>query len=182
MKTWKLNRLKTILRHSKFLRVDEHEVELPDGRIIHDWPIVITPDYVNILVRDTDGFFLLFQQTKYMAPKMRLSPPGGYLEPGEDPLSGAKRELLEETGCTSACWIDLGRYVVDSNRGCGNAFLYLALDATRVAEKSSDDLEEQHLVRLNRAELEKALEENACPILSAAALFALGLRYLDRTK
>ena len=28
----------------------------------------------------------------------RWGPPGGHLEPGEDPASGAARELLEETG------------------------------------------------------------------------------------
>lgn len=182
MKNWKRHRQKTILDHSKFLRVDEHEVELPDGRIIKDWPLVITPDYVNILARDREGMFLMFRQTKYMAPHMRLSPPGGYLDPGEEPLVAAKRELLEETGYAAEPWIHLGSFVVDSNRGCGNAHLFLALNAKKVADLHADDLEEQEFIQLTRNELETAIKENACPILSAAALFALGLRHLDHSK
>ncbi len=34
-----------------------------------------------------------------------ISIPGGRIDPGEDPLDGAKRELLEETGYISEDWI-----------------------------------------------------------------------------
>jgi ADP-ribose pyrophosphatase len=180
MKKWKCRKRRTILDHSSFLRVDEHEVELGDGRIISDWPVVITPDYVNILAQDSDGYFVFFHQQKYMAPEMRISPPGGYLEPDEDPLAGAKRELREETGYASDRWIDLGRYIVDSNRGCGTAHLFLAINAKKITEAKSDDLEDQALVLLTRTELENAINDKSCPILSATALFTLGLRHLDR--
>jgi ADP-ribose pyrophosphatase len=180
MNKWKCKKRRTILAHSKYLRVDEHEVELGDGSVIPDWPVVITPDYVNILAQDSNGYFVFFHQQKYMAPDMRISPPGGYIEPGEDPLAGAKRELLEETGYASELWIDLGRYIVDSNRGCGTAHLFLAMDSKKITEAKSDDLEEQTLVLLTRAELELAIDKNFCPILSATALFTLSLRHLDR--
>jgi ADP-ribose pyrophosphatase len=180
MSKWKTKTTRRILDHSAYLRVDEHEIDLGDGRFIHDWPVVITPDYVNILARDTDGRFVIFRQQKYMAPDMVISPPGGYLEPGEDPLVAAKRELMEETGYASEQWVDLGRYVVDSNRGCGNAFLFLAINAIKTGEAQSDDLEEQVPALLSRSELDTAIDNRACPILSATALFTLGLRYLDR--
>jgi 8-oxo-dGTP pyrophosphatase MutT (NUDIX family) len=179
MPLWKKIKQRTLLAHSKFLRVDEHEVALPDGTVIPDWPVVVTPDYVNILARDTEGRFLFFRQKKYMAPHMRISPPGGYIDSGEDPLSAARRELQEETGYTSDRWVDLGCFVVDSNRGCGNAFLFLALDARLATHRLADDLEEQELIFLTRTEVEAALDAHACPILSATALMALGLRWID---
>lgn len=181
MEPWHCRQRRIMLDEGKYLRVEHHEVVLPDGRTIPDWPVVVTPDYVNILARDGAGRFVLFRQTKYMAPAMRLAPPGGYLEPGEDPLPAAQRELLEETGYTAPTWIDLGSYIVDSNRGCGNAHLFLALDAAPCAEIKSDDLEEQHLVLLDRSELESALRNRECPILSATLLFTLALRHLDQS-
>jgi ADP-ribose pyrophosphatase len=181
MTTWKQLSTRRVLDHGKFLRVDEHAVALPDGTVIPDWPVVITPDYVNVLVLDRAGRFLLFRQTKYLAPAMTLSPPGGYLEPGEDPLTAAQRELREETGYTAPRWIPLGSFIVDSNRGCGTAHLFLALDAEPDGPPTaSDDLEDQQPVLLTRAELEEAVARHACPILSAAALFGLGLRALDQ--
>jgi len=48
-----------------FLSVEIHEVEFPDGTRIDDWPWVITPDYVNVIARTTDGRFPVFRQTKY---------------------------------------------------------------------------------------------------------------------
>jgi hypothetical protein len=49
MQPWRTLSRRTILTHSEFLSVENHAVELPDGRIISEWPWVVTPDYVNVL-------------------------------------------------------------------------------------------------------------------------------------
>ena len=38
MQPWKTLSRKTILDYSKFLRVEEHAIELPDGKVIEKWP------------------------------------------------------------------------------------------------------------------------------------------------
>ena len=64
MQPWKTRARETILHHSKFLIVENHTVELPDGQVIPDWPWVITPDFVNIAAMTEDQTFLCFRQTK----------------------------------------------------------------------------------------------------------------------
>ncbi len=176
MRLWKTISRKTILNKGRFLVVENHTIELPDGRIITDWPWLITPEYVNVVVVTNENEFLCFRQTKYAVGGATLAVVGGYLEPGEDPLAGAQRELLEETGYTASAWVSLGQYAVDGNRGAGTAHLFLARQSQRVADVNTDDLEEQQLLRLSRAEVELALLAGDFKVLPNAAAIALALQ------
>ena len=180
METWKTLNRKMILDYSKFMRIEEHHVELPDGMQITDWPIVVTPDYVNVVAVTTEGEFLTFRQTKYAVAGTTLAIVGGYIEPGEAPMAAAQRELLEETGYAGGQWRHLGEYVVDANRGCGIAYFYLAEGVAKVAEPDADDLEEQELLLLSRAETEAALANNAFKALPYASTIALALLRLGK--
>jgi len=175
MKTWKTISRTPILRVSKFLALENHVVELPDGRVISDWPWVITPDYVNVVAITPDEHFLVFRQVKYGVEGTSLAAVGGYIEPGEDPLLAAQRELREETGCTAEQWQALGCYRVDANRGAGLAYFFLARGAQRVTERDADDLEEQQLLELTRAEIELALFQGEFKVLAWSAVLALAL-------
>jgi ADP-ribose pyrophosphatase len=179
MQLWKTLSRHTILNHSKFLTVENHTVELPDGQVIAEWPWVITPDYVNVLAVTSQGEFLCFRQTKYGVEGTSLAPVGGYLEPGEEALVAARRELLEETGYEATDWINLGRYRVDGNRGAGVAYLFLARGARPVGEPDADDLEEQQLLRLSYPEIKAALAAGEFKVVSWTTVVALALLYLQ---
>jgi len=175
MKTWKTLSRKTILAHSRFLTVEEHLVELPDGRQIPNWCWIITYDYVNVMARTTQGKFICFRQAKYGVEGLSLAPVGGHVEAWENPLEAAKRELREETGYQASSWTSLGSYRVDANHGCGTAYLFLAEGADRVAEPDSDDLEEQELLLLDREEMQSALLAGEFKVLSWGMAAAMAL-------
>ena len=178
MDSWKTLSRETVLERGKFLRVEDHTVQLPDGRVIEQWPWVISPDFINVVAVTEAGEFLCFHQVKYAVEGEALATVGGFLEPDEAPLTAAQRELLEETGYEAMEWIELGRYAVDANRGAGTAHFFLALHARHVAARNTDDLEEQHLLHLTRAELEAALDTGQFKALPWAAAVALALRHL----
>lgn len=180
MQVWKTLSKRLLCRLNRFLTVEVHEVELPDGRRIADWPWLITPDYANVLARTGDGRFLCFRQPKYAVKGITLAPIGGFLEPGEDPLLAAQRELREETGYCAAEWHALGSAAVDANRGAGTAHLFLALNAEPKGGRQIDDLEQQELLLLTGEELEAALDRGEFKVLAWATVVALGLRYLAR--
>ena len=180
MQPWKTLTKRVVCHPNRFLTVEIHELELPDGRRIPDWPWLITPDYANVLACTAAGRFLCFRQFKYAVKGVSLAPIGGYLEPGEDPLRAAQRELLEETGYVATEWHALSRSVVDSNRGAGTAHFFLALNAEPQGERHADDLEQQELLLLSRREIEQALDRGEFKVLAWAAVVALGLRYLEK--
>ena len=175
MKPWKTLNRRIILNHDKFLRVEAHTVALPDGQLITDWSWVVTPDFVNVVLVRTDGAFVCFRQTKYAVAGTSLAVVGGYLEPGEDPLASAQREVMEETGYAASAWHSLGPYAVDGNRGAGTAHLFLATGGRKVAEIDADDLEEQELLLLSQAEVKEALLRGEFKALAWATVVGLAL-------
>jgi len=178
MKPWKTLARSTILDLGKFLKVENHVVELPDGTLIDDWSWVVTPDFVLVAALTPDDKFICFRQTKYAVDGVTLAPVGGHIEAGEDPLVAAKRELLEETGYEAEAWTFLGHYPVMANRGGGSGYLYLAQNARWVAEPDSDDLEEQELLLLDLDEVEQAVAEGSFKVITWAACVALALLHL----
>jgi ADP-ribose pyrophosphatase len=182
LRPWETVSKETILDHGKFLSVENHVVKLPDGHIISDWPWVIIPSATIVLAVTEDEQFLCFRQTKYAVEGTCLAPVGGMLEPNETPLEAGQRELLEEMGYASENWISLGSHLLDPNRGIATMHLFLALNAKKVAEPDSDDLEDQELVILSRKEIEQALCVGEFRILAWSAVVAMSLNYLYLSK
>ena len=178
MKPWKTKSRKIVLDDRPWLTVEDHTVELPDGRVIPNWPWVITPDYINVVAVTEDERFICFRQVKYGIKGDTLAVIGGYINEGEEPLAAAKRELLEETGYEAPDWLSLGSYLVDPNRGIATGHLFLARGARYVTPRDADDLEEQELLLLTREQIEHAIEVGEIKVLAWAAAVAFALRHL----
>lgn len=171
---------RTVFDGGKFLRVEYRQVEWPNGKVIDDWAWVTTPDYVNIIAETEDGRLICFRQIKYALTEPSLAVVGGYMEPGEDPLTAAQRELREETGYAAPDWIDLGCYPVDANRGMGSGHFYLARKARFVGNVESDDLEEQEMLLLTRDVVRDGLLRGEFRVMAWAAAVSLAILRLDQ--
>jgi ADP-ribose pyrophosphatase len=86
-----------------FLKVQRDQVCLPDGK--HSFREYIKhPGAVVILPLFDDGSVLLERQFRYPLNQVFIEYPAGKIDPNEDPLECAKRELQEETGYTAKDW------------------------------------------------------------------------------
>jgi ADP-ribose pyrophosphatase len=86
-----------------FLKVSKDIVRLPDGTqtereyIRHPGAVVVLPVF-------DDGRVLLERQFRYPMHSVFIEFPAGKIDPGEDHLECAKRELMEETGYSAREW------------------------------------------------------------------------------
>ena len=81
----------------RIFNVDRLQVQLPDGRnAIRD--VVRHPGAVAVVALTEEGRICLVRQYRTALGRVTVEIPAGKLDPGEDPLECASRELLEETG------------------------------------------------------------------------------------
>jgi ADP-ribose pyrophosphatase len=93
----------------------------------------------------------------------------------DDPLETAKRELLEETGCTAQAWTALGNVVVHGNYGGGRAYFFLATGCQQVQAPDSGDLEAQDVLWLPVEKVYALFQQGEFQQMGATA--ALGLAF-----
>jgi ADP-ribose pyrophosphatase len=96
-------------------RVVTDEVIEPGGKGPQRRDVVRHGGSVVVLAIDDskskrDPFILLERQYRHAAGQYLYEIPAGKLDQGEEPLAGAKRELLEETGYQAKHWSKLVRF------------------------------------------------------------------------
>lgn len=87
----------------RVLALDVETVELPDGNT-STREIIRHPGAVAILPIEENGNIIMVRQFRKALEQSILEIPAGKLEPGEDPLECAKRELTEEIGKSADYW------------------------------------------------------------------------------
>ena len=119
------------------LKVREDSVRLPDGKTARrEW--VQHPGAVIIIPLLDDQTVIMERQFRYPLGRHFLELPAGKIEPGEEPLATAQRELAEECGYTAQSW----RHLATAHPCIGYSDerfeLYLARELTHV-ERALDD-------------------------------------------
>jgi ADP-ribose pyrophosphatase len=154
------------------LRVDT--ITLSDGGSTTR-EVVEYPGAVVIVALDDEGGVTLVRQYRHAIKKYLLEFPAGGLEPGEDPLLTARRELSEEAGLEAGSWTALGSFY--SSPGFANEILHVFLaENLRPGHGNPDEDEELEVIRYELQDLYEHPEQ----IEDAKSLAALLLLHKVR--
>lgn len=155
------------------LVVTREVVELPDGRIIPDYYKVRFHPFALILAESTEGRLICLETYRHGPARVVLALPGGHIEQGEDELSAARRELMEETGFAVEECEKVGTFVTLGNQSGGHCTVFFGRHARRIAEPDSDDLEDARVLLLSRQELRQSVMSGRFGCASDLAAIAL---------
>ena len=101
------------------------------------------PDWCVVLPLTPSRQVIAVEQYKQGCDRIVLELPAGTLEPDEDPLPCAQRELLEETGYSSELMSQLGGALYMASRNSWTRFFpFLALNCVPNGEQTLDEHEE----------------------------------------
>lgn len=103
---WKIIRRQTVYQ-DPWMRVQADEVIRPDGQP-GTYSVVHIKAGVCVLALDGQGNVYLTEEFHYGVGRLTLEAVSGGIEPGEDALRTAQRELREELGIDARDWLALG--------------------------------------------------------------------------
>ncbi len=121
--------------------------------------LVKHPGAVVMLPVLPDGRIIYERQYRFAVGDYIYELPAGTLEPGEDPLETAKRELIEETGYEAERWRKLAEFYLAPGYSTEYMHLYVAEGLTFVGENRDED-EDITLHPMTVEEAERAIKEN----------------------
>jgi len=105
--------------------VETDMIRLTNGSITMR-EVVRHPGGVCVAAVDEEGRVAVVRQYRYPFSAHLIELPAGKLEPGEEPLPAARRELSEETGLEAENWLSLGALYTSPGFSTETLYLYLA--------------------------------------------------------
>src|SRR5690349_22785984 len=139
-----------------------------DGKLIdvvvEEWgdnerEIVEHPGAVAIVAVDRDARVMLVRQLREAARRQLLELPAGTIDPGEEPSTAARRELLEETGLGGGEWSEVAAFWTTPGFCRERMTLYVAEGVEQQREPAPEADEDIELVRWRVDEIPRRLGE-----------------------
>jgi len=164
------------VRRCGIFDLDQARFEPPDGADPRWFWILEVPDWINVIPLTPEGDVVMVRQYRFGIDEVTLEIPGGMCDPGEAPADAARRELLEETGCTAAAWTELGWVHPNPPIQDNRCHTFLARDVAFGAAPRPDPDERIETVRVPLAEVSRMIGDRRITHALVVAAFAL----LDR--
>lgn len=169
-----------VVYEDRQITVNSHVYRTTWGVVIDDYPTWELPDWTAVIALTPEFEIVLIRNYRPGAHRIFTEPPGGRIDPGEEPLTAAARELLEETGYEAASFHALPQMIAAPARNSSCAYGYIAFGARQVAEQALEPGEELELLTMPFADYLHEMSCAAQPVnashlamVQSAAIFIL---------
>lgn len=170
--TWKFIDRKKVY-DSKFVKVYEDTVELPNGKVLDDYTVIEKPSIVMIVATDKNNNVVILNEYKYAAGDTLLSLPAGHKKEDEEPVDAAKRELLEETGFSTNEIEEIGILHDYPTKDLHKVYVVRAKNVRKTNETSHEETEIIKYKLVSLEELKQQIKNKEWKASSALASITL---------
>lgn len=167
--------------NSKWFRVRQDKVQLPNGKILDDYFVWESDDVAMVVPITPEGNLILVKQYKHGIQKVMIELPAGFINKSEDPLKAAHRELEEETGCEVLNIKKIATWVSYPTKETGKLFLFLA-QVHKTKKQNLDPNEEIELLEVPIPEVMKMINDGQIWATATVGAIYLALENLGKIR
>ena len=129
------------LSRRPWLTVRRDTVELPNGTIHPEYYVIEYPKWINVIAVTPEGKYVMVKQYRHGLGVVATELCAGVVEVNEDPLDGARRELLEETGYAGGVWTEAMVLSPNPSTSTNLCHCFVAEGVSHVADQHLDRTE-----------------------------------------
>jgi ADP-ribose pyrophosphatase len=152
-------------------------IENPRNGKVLNAIILEAPEWVDVVAITPAQKIVTVRQFRFGIRKMSLELPAGLVDPGENPLQAAQRELAEETGYTAREWKPIGWSYACPAFLTNRAHHFLARDARKTNTPNPEEGEDLECREMTLEEIRDAIRgeemRNAMTLVALAKVFDL---------
>ena len=158
MKKWSRSATERVATYPVF-GVEKHKIHDGEGKPRRDVFTFACSDWCNVIARTAADEIVMIWQYRFGTDELSLEIPGGVIDPGEEPIAAARRELREETGYGARSLTHLSTVAANPAIQGNRCHTFIADGAAPEGSTAFDDLEECELCLVPEAAIPGLLDD-----------------------
>lgn len=179
IKPWKILSSEYLVQ-DRWMVLRADKCELPNGVVLDKYYVREINDFVHVVPINEKGEILIVKQYRHGPQIISTEIPGGVVDPGEEPIEAAKRELLEETGCVADRLEAVPPLYTNPARNTNRAHTFIAHNAQIVQPPQQESTEHIEFEFVSRQEVNTMLDEGQFAHALHVASLLMAFRSLEQ--
>ncbi|MBD2179876.1 NUDIX hydrolase [Planktothrix sp. FACHB-1355] len=169
--------------NNKWVTIRQDEIELPNGKVIDDFFIIVRPDIALVFPVTPNREVVFVRQYRHATNEIMLELPAGGFDPEtESAETAARRELQEETGYVADRMIKLATLYDNPIKDTNKIHLFLTENVTYSGKRNLDITEDIEVELVPISEVMEKVYRGEINVTGTTTALFMGLHFLGHLR